>query len=58
MLLLLKLLLSYCNNPHCYYIYTDEPKGSDLLLEAVLEAEVAENAKFFISQPPGELPKE
>jgi hypothetical protein len=56
MLLLLK-LLSYCN-PHCYYILTDEPKGSDLLLEAVLEAEVAENAKFFVSQPHDQLPKQ
>uniref|UniRef100_A0ACD5X0S4 Uncharacterized protein n=1 Tax=Avena sativa TaxID=4498 RepID=A0ACD5X0S4_AVESA len=37
---------------------TDEPKGSDLLLEAVLEAEVAENAKFFVSQPRDQLPKE
>uniref|UniRef100_A0ACD5X214 Uncharacterized protein n=1 Tax=Avena sativa TaxID=4498 RepID=A0ACD5X214_AVESA len=37
---------------------TDEPKGSDLLLEAVLEAEVAENAKFFVSQPHDQLPKE
>ena len=37
---------------------TDEPKGSDLLLEVVLEAEVAENAKFFISQPHDQLHKE
>ncbi|KAM0826321.1 hypothetical protein ACQ4PT_068967 [Festuca glaucescens] len=37
---------------------TDEPKGSDLLLEAVLEAEVAENAKFFVSQPHDQLPKQ
>ncbi|CAM0873732.1 unnamed protein product [Alopecurus aequalis] len=36
----------------------DEPKGSDLLLEAVLEAEVAENAKFFVSQPHDQLPKD
>ncbi|KAG2558175.1 uncharacterized protein LOC120686233 isoform X3 [Panicum virgatum] len=34
------------------------PTGSDLVLEAVLEAEVAENAKFFVSQPHGQLPKE
>jgi len=32
--------------------------GSDLVLEAVLEAEVAENAKFFVSQPHDQLPKE
>ncbi|KAM0888053.1 hypothetical protein ACQ4PT_028590 [Festuca glaucescens] len=37
---------------------TDEPKGSDLLLEAVLEAEVAENAKFFVSQPHDQLPRQ
>ncbi|KAM0921964.1 hypothetical protein ACQ4PT_006517 [Festuca glaucescens] len=37
---------------------TDEPKGSDLLLEAVLEAEVAENAKFFVSQPRDQLPRQ
>lgn len=39
--------------------HTGEPKGSDILLEAVLEAEVAENAKFFVSQPHDpSLPKE
>ncbi|GJN04637.1 hypothetical protein PR202_ga22201 [Eleusine coracana subsp. coracana] len=36
-----------------------EPTGSDLVLEAVLEAEVANNAKIFVSQPPPDLmPKE
>ncbi|TVU24787.1 hypothetical protein EJB05_27244, partial [Eragrostis curvula] len=36
-----------------------EPTGSDLVLEAVLEAEVANNAKIFVSQPPpDQLPKE
>nr|CAB3491757.1 unnamed protein product [Digitaria exilis] len=34
------------------------PTGSDLVLEAVLEAEVAENAKFFVSQPHDQLTKE
>ncbi|CAL4987564.1 unnamed protein product [Urochloa decumbens] len=34
------------------------PTGSDLVLEAVLEAEVAENAKYFVSQPHDQLPKE
>lgn len=34
------------------------PTGSDLVLEAVLEAEVAENAKFFVLQPHDQLPKE
>jgi len=34
------------------------PTGSDLVLEAVLEAEVAENANFFVSQPHDQLPKE
>ncbi|KAL6654104.1 hypothetical protein ACP70R_007569 [Stipagrostis hirtigluma subsp. patula] len=33
-----------------------EPTGSDLVLEAVLEAEVASNAKLFVSQPPDQLP--
>ncbi|CAD6256745.1 unnamed protein product [Miscanthus lutarioriparius] len=36
----------------------DGPTGSDLVLEAVLEAEVAENAKLFVSQPHDQLPKE
>lgn len=36
----------------------DRPTGSDLVLEAVLEAEVAENAKLFVSQPHDQLPKE
>ncbi|AQK58767.1 hypothetical protein ZEAMMB73_Zm00001d053104 [Zea mays] len=36
----------------------DKPTGSDLVLEAVLEAEVAENAKLFVSQPHDQLPKE
>ncbi|XP_039777278.1 uncharacterized protein LOC120644661 isoform X2 [Panicum virgatum] len=34
------------------------PTSSDLVLEAVLEAEVAENAKFFVSHPHDQLPKE
>ncbi|KAF7071006.1 hypothetical protein CFC21_076426 [Triticum aestivum] len=39
--------------------HAGEPKGSDILLEAVVEAEVAENAKFFVSQPHDpSLPKE
>ncbi|KAH0768203.1 hypothetical protein KY290_002555 [Solanum tuberosum] len=29
----------------------DEAKGSDIVLEAILEAEVANNAKEFFSQP-------
>lgn len=37
---------------------SDGPTGSDLVLEAVLEAEVAENAKLFVSQPHDQLPKE
>ncbi|TVU00193.1 hypothetical protein EJB05_54399, partial [Eragrostis curvula] len=38
---------------------TGEPTGSDLVLEAVLEAEVANNAKIFVSPPrPDQLPKE
>ncbi|CAO2149216.1 unnamed protein product [Urochloa humidicola] len=37
---------------------SDGPTGSDLVLEAVLEAEVAENAKFFVSQSHDQSPKE
>uniref|UniRef100_A0A0A9DJM0 Uncharacterized protein n=1 Tax=Arundo donax TaxID=35708 RepID=A0A0A9DJM0_ARUDO len=37
---------------------SEGPTGSDIVLEAVLEAEVAENAKLFVSQPPDQLPKE
>ncbi|KAL6842874.1 hypothetical protein ACP4OV_027187 [Aristida adscensionis] len=35
---------------------SDEATGSDLVLEAVLEEEVANNAKLFVSQPPDQLP--
>jgi hypothetical protein len=42
-----------------FSLSTAEPTGSDLVLEAVLEAEVANNAKIFVSQPPPDLvPKE
>uniref|UniRef100_A0A0D9XT14 Uncharacterized protein n=1 Tax=Leersia perrieri TaxID=77586 RepID=A0A0D9XT14_9ORYZ len=37
---------------------TDKPQGSDLILEAVLEAEVAEHAKSFVQQHHDELHKE
>ncbi|XP_070024669.1 uncharacterized protein [Nicotiana sylvestris] len=33
----------------------DEAKGSDIVLEAILEAEVANNAKEFFSQPQNQL---
>ncbi|XP_055816816.1 uncharacterized protein LOC129886245 [Solanum dulcamara] len=36
----------------------DEAKGSDIVLEAILEAEVANNAKEFFSQPPNQLKSE
>ncbi|XP_072974116.1 uncharacterized protein [Typha angustifolia] len=36
----------------------DEAKGSDIVLEAILEAEVASNAKHFFSQPQNQLPQE
>jgi hypothetical protein len=60
-------MLSHCNyldsnsnqyHLHFFFISTDGPTGSDLVLEAVLEAEVAENAKLFVSQPHDQLPKE
>lgn len=35
---------------------TEETTGSDILLEAILEAEVATNAKQFFSQPENQLP--
>ncbi|XP_020241903.1 uncharacterized protein LOC109820209 isoform X2 [Asparagus officinalis] len=35
-----------------------EPKGSDILLEAILEAEVAQNAKQFFSQPENRIPQD
>lgn len=34
----------------------EDPTGSDIVLEAVLEAEVAHNAKEFFSQPQNQLP--
>ncbi|XP_078441881.1 uncharacterized protein LOC144711734 [Wolffia australiana] len=36
----------------------DETKGSDIVLEAILEAEVARNAKEFFSQPENQIPNE
>ncbi|XP_016441930.2 uncharacterized protein LOC107767435 [Nicotiana tabacum] len=36
----------------------DEAKGSDIVLEAILEAEVANNAKEFFSQPQNQLNSE
>ncbi|XP_018629179.1 uncharacterized protein LOC107787420 [Nicotiana tabacum] len=36
----------------------DEAKGSDIVLEAILEAEVANNAKEFFSQPQNQLKSE
>ncbi|XP_020104979.1 uncharacterized protein LOC109721665 [Ananas comosus] len=37
---------------------TDEVQGSDVVLEAILEAEVASNAQEFFSQPQNQLPKD
>lgn len=34
---------------------TDDIRGSDIVLEAVLEAEVAQNAKNFFSQPQNQI---
>lgn len=36
----------------------DGAKGSDILLEAVLESEVANNAKDFFSQPENRIKRE
>lgn len=36
----------------------DTVTGSDIVLEAILEAEVARNAKLFFSQPENQIPKE
>lgn len=37
---------------------SDEPKGSDLVLEALVEEDVAKKFKLFVSQPHDQLPKE
>ncbi|CAA6667329.1 unnamed protein product [Spirodela intermedia] len=36
----------------------DETKGSDIVLEAILEAEVARNAKDFFRQPENQIPNQ
>jgi len=60
-------MLSHCNyldsnanqyHPPFAFVSPDGPTGSELVLEAVLQAEVAENAKLFVSQPHDQLPKE
>mgnify|MGYP003702333593 CR=1 FL=1 len=53
-----KLSTNFHNNSYPVYILTDKPQGSDLLLEATLEAEVAEHAKSFAQQHHDELRKE
>lgn len=35
-----------------------EPAGSDIMLEAILEADVARNAKQFFSQPENQIPQD
>ncbi|ONK65475.1 uncharacterized protein A4U43_C07F37490 [Asparagus officinalis] len=43
------------------YMYSSlegKPKGSDIVLEAILEAEVAQNAKHFFSQPGNQIPED
>ncbi|ONK55265.1 uncharacterized protein A4U43_UnF5700 [Asparagus officinalis] len=43
------------------YVYSSlegKPKGSDIVLEAILEAEVAQNAKHFFSQPGNQIPED
>lgn len=39
-------------------VVVDGAKGSDILLEAVLESEVANNAKDFFSQPENQIKRE
>ncbi|ONK63250.1 uncharacterized protein A4U43_C07F12930 [Asparagus officinalis] len=38
--------------------HNGKPKGSDIVLEAILEAEVAQNAKHFFSQPENQIPED
>uniref|UniRef100_A0A1D1Y380 Sec-independent protein translocase protein TatB n=1 Tax=Anthurium amnicola TaxID=1678845 RepID=A0A1D1Y380_9ARAE len=38
--------------------FSDKTKGSDIVLEAILEAEVARNAKDFFSQPQNQIPSQ
>ncbi|KAF9624080.1 hypothetical protein IFM89_007778, partial [Coptis chinensis] len=45
--LLPKLKVSICYKISWLYVMIDDAKGSDIMLEAVLEAEVAQNAKQF-----------
>lgn len=40
------------------YVKSEEAKGSDIMLEAILEAEVACKAKHFFSQSQNQLPNE
>ncbi|KAL6007313.1 hypothetical protein ACLOJK_032810 [Asimina triloba] len=37
---------------------TDDIKGSDILLEAIVEADVAKNANHFFSQPQNQMPRQ
>ncbi|XP_058105456.1 uncharacterized protein LOC131248944 [Magnolia sinica] len=40
--------------PNCH----NDAKGSDIMLEAIVEAEVAHNAKHFFAQPENQIPSE
>ena len=59
-------MLSHCNyldsNANQYHLnlllFPQMDQQAQSVLEALLEAEVAENAKLFVSQPHGQLPKE
>lgn len=42
----------------CFYVMTGDANGSDIMLEAILEAEVAQNAKQFFAQPQNQIPSE
>lgn len=41
-----------------FSFFTEEFKGSDIMLEAVLEAEVAHNAKEFFSSQQSQMKQE
>lgn len=40
------------------YMISGDVKGSDIVHEAIVEAEVAQNAKHFFSQRENQIPKE
>lgn len=54
-----KIILEGCRNDvNVDCLVPGETKGSDVLLEAIVEAEVAENAKQFFARPENQIPSE